>query len=520
MRIPMTILCSILLAAGGPLRAERVALTAADLVPLRPQVWIAPELVLPPTDSAVPLLGAEAGRDGTRLLRHLGAAEDIAGFDGILYDNRDRGHSTLDPGIYPRLAFLDYDDSLVARGFDQGLAGRIILPHVVIGNASLAMTGALGRSLPRLAMTDAFWRDVTPLLYGANHLYVYPEHLDHDSADRFPLNWPYMVVSQGSSRSDRIFVEAFAMTLAAFPPETFAALREEGLVAPTLQMILRQNLAPVETRADYLSGVAHPPVFDGRQVRIGRMVAQASGMRPEDIPPLVVLRVIEEDFAAAAGLARLDERLLDSPAAIARLWRGPAWEREMTVTAEDTAARPGQTLSFEWRLLRGDPDRVRIEPLDREGRSARIHVTWHDPWTEPAPGQGGAISERRLSRVDIGVFAASGGGPDSAPALISIDFPAHQLRQYDRWADGSYRLMSIDHDARGREVYFDPLLYWSAPWTDRARYDAAGRLSGWERQDRAGETTIVPADAPPLSLAQPDIATDNPAASILRRPAD
>lgn len=503
MRSPNTFLYVALLAvlAIKPLWATNLTLTENDLVPVRPSIWITPELVLPEPAADLPILGPNARQDGAKLLRLLNGDGRINGFAGILYDNRDRGHSLLAPQDFPRLARLDYATNLAARDLDFGLAGRILFPAVVLGNSSAAMRGGpLRRSLPRLAMTDPFWRAVTPLLYRNNHIYVYPEHRDYDADDLYPVNWPYMIVSQGSSGSDRAFLSAVAMTLAAFPADTFAALRDRRLVAPTVQMILRRNLASVETREDYLSGAAHMPVFDGRQIRPGRMVAQASEMRPEHIPPMVLLSVVDDGFAAQAGLAERSERLLDSPAAIGRLWRGFAWEQSLTVTAKDTLASDDRDLSFEWRVLQGDPDRIRIDPLGPDGRTARISVAWHDPWTV-SRSQGNKTVERRLSRVDIGVFA-NNGVHDSAPAMISIDFPDHQIRRYADTAAGK-RLVSIDYDASGRKAYFDPVLYWSAPWTDTARYDAAGALLGWERQNTAGEAEFVPLgeDRLPAELA-------------------
>ncbi len=493
MRILTAFLSAALLAfwAATPLSATDAVVSETDLVQVRPSVWAATGFILPASDGESPLLGPNIRRDGVRLLRHLKGEGDINGFAGILYDNRDRGHSTLNPAAFPRLARLKYSAGLVAQQFDFGLAGRIFLPAVVLGNSSTAMRGgALRRSLPRLAMTDPFWRAVTPLLYANNHIYIYPEHRDYDAEDLYPINWPYMIVSQGSSGSDRAFLETVAMTLAAFPADTFAALREARLVAPTIQMILRRNLTSVASREEYLSGAAHPPVFDGRRIRTGRMVAQAAEMRPEDIPPLVRLRVTEESFVAEAGLADLDERLLDSHAAIGRLWRDYAWEKTLTVTAEDTAAPNDRDVTFAWRILQGDPALIRIEPLGPDGRSARITIAWHDPWRLSAPQKNGAV-KRRISRVDIGVFA-NNGVHDSAPSMISIDFPEHQIRHYADAAGGK-QLTSIDYDARGREAYFDPVLYWSAPWTDVARYDEAGALLGWDRLGADGEARFVPA---------------------------
>ncbi|MEM6625026.1 MAG: hypothetical protein AAF674_22645, partial [Pseudomonadota bacterium] len=174
--------------AISPAWADGVRLTQDDLVLVLPSVWAAPDLVLPEVDPELPILGAEAKQDGTRLLRILNGSEDINGFDGILYDNRDRDHSTLDAAVFPRLSRLEYGPELVSKGLDYGLAGRVILPTVVLGNSSTAMTsGDLQRSLPRLAMTQSGWRTVTPMLYANNQIYVYPEHRDYDGDDRYPI---------------------------------------------------------------------------------------------------------------------------------------------------------------------------------------------------------------------------------------------------------------------------------------------------------------------------------------------
>jgi hypothetical protein len=230
--------------------------------------------------SGLPIVGDGVSfEEAARILRDLDAAGAAHGFGGILYDNRDRGHSRLKQTLFPRLSHLVYDLPLQSDGADYGLAGSILLPAVVFGNSSTAITaGPAPRSLTRFAMT----RDGLPgrmaRLYEDNHLYVYPEHRDHDEADLFPANWPYTLTSQGSSGSDQPFLEAIAMTLAAFRPETFARLREERLVAPTLQMILRRSLTGVESREDYLGGGAHPVVFDATRLRPARMVELAASL--------------------------------------------------------------------------------------------------------------------------------------------------------------------------------------------------------------------------------------------------
>ena len=471
----------------GTLGAGEVVLYARDLVRVPSGTWQAPTFSVPQDDPDLPIVG-----DGTSfgeaagILRDLDAAGLAHGFGGILYDNRDRGHSKLKETLFPRLSHLVYDLPLQSDAADYGLAGSVLLPAVVFGNSSTAFTGGPApRSLTRFAMT----RDGLPArmarLYEGNHLFIYPEHRDHDAADLFPANWPYTLTSQGSSGSDQPFLEAIAMTLAAFRPETFDRLREERLVAPTLKMILRGTLAGVDEREDYLSGAAHPVVFDAMRLRPARMVELAASLAPDEIPPMVRLTVVEEDFAAEAGLARLDERLFDTPSAIARIWRGFDYEREMIVSAETTADPNGRPLAFTWRLLQGDPGKVRIEPIGPENRLARITIAWHDAFTV-----GDAAAPRRTSRIDIGVFA-SNGATDSAPAFVSVSFPTHQERLYGRVAEGPLRLLSVDYDALGRDAYYDPELHWSAFWRDEAVYGEDGERIAWGRTTSDGEESVV-----------------------------
>jgi hypothetical protein len=481
--LPFRALALFLVVVSGSVdaRAGEIVVNARDLALAPSGVRLAAGLRLPGEDRALGIVADGAGGTAAELLRRLDAEGAAHGFSGIVYDNRDRGHSRLRPELFPRLSHLAYGFELVVENADYGLAGGILLPAVVFGNSSTAVTsGPQPRSLTRLAMTGSGLPAAQARLFLSDHLYVYPEHRDHDEADLFPANWTYTLTSQGSSGSDRPFLEAIAMTLAAFPRDTFDRLREERLVASTLQMILRRSLATVTTREDYLTGAAHPVVFDATLLRPDRMVTAAAALGPDAIPPLVRIEVVEEDFGTAGGLAALDERLFDTPSAIARIWRDFAWEREMIVSAEATRDPGGRPLTFSWRLLQGVPERVAIEPLDPDGRRARIRLRWHDAFEVEGPD-----ALRRTSRVDIGVFA-SNGATDSAPAILSVSFPAHQLRTYGPDEDGDIRLQSVDYDAEAREEAFDPVLHWSAPWTDLPVFDAGGALRAWQRTGRNG----------------------------------
>lgn len=429
--------------------------------------------VIPP-EPARPRPDRQAAHANLSRLINAGQA---AGFSGILYDNRDAGHSDLDIGQYPGLTAIRYHRGQLRPDLIRGLAEDLMFGAPVIGNSSTAFKrGAAPRSLPRAAMTDGYGPVFAYQNYLLNQFYVYPEHRDHDAVDLYPANWPYMIISQGSSYQDRPFVAAAAWALAAMRPETRALVEREKLVVPTLQMILRRSQAHVRNRATYLSGAAHPTVFQQDALRYDRIVALAQSLTPETIPPVPVLKVLSENFAPRAGLLGRSERLFETPAAVARVWRGPEWEKEMIVAAAALGPPLAPDARFEWVLLRGDPARVRIEPLDAQGNRARLVVNWHD--RRPT-----APRETRLTdRVDIAVIITQG-AVESAPAFVSVSFPTHQDRRYtptEAAAAGPRRLASVDYDALAAGRGYDPLLHWSAPWQDVYAYDDS-RMTGWTR---------------------------------------
>ncbi|HMO70068.1 MAG TPA: hypothetical protein PKC84_00205 [Paracoccaceae bacterium] len=254
MRRALSALLLLLAAAAAPPRpaaAGDLLLSAGDLAPAGLPGLAAARLVPPDPAPGLPAVDPAATDAAAVLLRRLAAAGRAAGAAGLVYDNRDRGHSDLPAATLPGLARLRYDAALRAAGLDYGLAGAILLPRAItFGNSSTAVTGGdAPRSLGRLAMTTASGPARAFAAHAGNRIDVYPAHLDHDAADLFPANWPYMVLSQGSSGSDQPFLRAIALTLAAFPPETRARLAREGLVAPAVQMTRRRRLVTVRRRA-------------------------------------------------------------------------------------------------------------------------------------------------------------------------------------------------------------------------------------------------------------------------------
>lgn len=472
------LISSLLICLAQVASGQEVVIGRADLVPSGlPGLAIARPLDRPATPRPAALAGVAEGIPGARLLNSLVARGKAQGLDGILYENRDRGHSTLSAEAFPGLTFLSFDKALKGEGFDYGLAGKVVVEGPLIGNSSTALTrGPFARSLTRLAMTSRLGAEIAQRQYAADSLYIYPEHRDHDGRDLYPAIWPYTINSQGSSGSDQPIIRALLMTLAGFTAETRARLVETHQLAPALQMILRRNLLGVDSDADYMTALAHPSAIDGTTLRSERMIAQAAAMRPDQLPPPLRLEVEEEAFRTAAGLTGKSEILFTTPQAIARLWRAGDWAREMMISAQSDPVAEGQSLRFHWVLLRGDPEKVWITRLDEAGSSARLRIAWHDEFALPG-------RETRLtSRVDIGVFAETGAAV-SAPAYVSVAFPTHQKREYLPGPDGAMRLVSVNYDAAGRSTEFDPRLFWTGAWRDEMRYDAEGQLAGWQRHD-------------------------------------
>ncbi len=432
------------------------------------------------------VLGPDTTLRGHQLLRELYARGEAAGNWGDLYDNRDRKHSPLNLGRHPQMTQVLYHPILRDQRIDYGPALGLLFNAPVIGNSSTALTeGPFARSLPRMVLTGMQPGGVQALYqnYENGQIHVYPSYQDHEPGgkDMFPANTPYYIISQGSSGSDQPHLEALATILAAFRPDTKAKLMETGLLASTVQMVFRRSRDQVGERGAYLAAVAHPTVFPPEGINLERMVALANSIRPENIPPMVHLSVLEEP-EATPGIDMfgdgLTEHLFDTPSAIARVWRSPGFSREMVVSAQDTVDPNGLPLTFNWVLLRGDDDQTEIELLDAAGTTARITMGWQE--ANIIAGSPDVYS----TRVDIAVIAHNG-VHDSAPAFVSMQFPDHEIRYYEPGPDDAMRITRLVRAPRPNEP-FDPVLFPRTEWVDEYTYDGT-EMTGWERLSDLGD---------------------------------
>ena len=415
------------------------------------------------------------------LLRKWHEEGTAAGNLGDFYDNHDGDHSNMNFKGFPQLTRIEYAEPLRKRRLHNGLQSNFVFSGITIGNSSTAITGGPNwRSQPRLALTRPNGARTLALHYLRNHLYFYPEHRDHDPGrngrdggghgDVFPANVPYLVISQGSSGSDRAFMNAFAAMLTALRPETKKALARSPLLMPTLQQVFRRSNRNLGTEEEYFTGKAHPTVFDSSHLDVEKMIRRAHALRPDSLPPLAQFRVIEED-RPVPGRDFFDfrphQRLFDTPCACARVYKSTAGSLRFILDASASRDLNGKPVTWRWEVLRGDEGRIEIEKMDANASRVRLTVPWHGR----RPVYAG--SKMESNRVDVGLFVGNG-KHWSAPAFFSVYFPDNQKRTYH--TDG--RLLSIDYSLGN---YVDPVLDTPRPWRDEYRYEANGTMLGWTR---------------------------------------
>lgn len=436
-----------------------------------------------PTVAAEPVVRGQ-GPLGEELQRWFDEGT-AAGNRGDFYDNHDGGHSMLPAANFPQLTYIEFDEVARKERLHLGLQVRFLYDQVTLGNASMAdVSGTFWRSLPRMAYANPPLMSILYLQYMSNHLYLYPEHRDHDPGrngkegygDVYPTNTPFVVISQGSSGSDQPFLSALACTMAAFRPDVKKQLVEQRVLSPTLQLILRSCLRTVAKPEDYLTGKAHPSVFRGEDLDPQKMIHMAHDMT--ELPPRVALRVRDEDDAAL-GRDYFEigprERLLDCAAVIARVCCSTKYSRRMVVSAEESRDPNGHPLTWHWQILRGDAQKIEIRPLNSEKSVVELIVPYHER-RSTLPDSG-----IESNRVDIGAFVHNG-RQYSAPAFITFQFLDDETRVYS----DDHRILSVDYKspADGGN-YVDPQLHAARTWRDEYRYDSRNRFVGWTR--RRGE---------------------------------
>ena len=328
------------------------------------------------------------------------AAASSGGNVGDLYMNRDNRHSMLNLNDYPGITPIGLDAMGRTNGMDRSFP-NMLFPYPAFGNASLAMTvGPYWRSLPRAMMTtESRLLGRMLKLYLSNQTWVFPSHADTapvgTNGDVFASIAPYWMTTAGRSWSDQPYLRAALEASRSLNPQVKAEVVRRGLLAPTIQTLIRKSLKGVTNEVDYLTAKAHPTALPPNGLDLARLRDAAKAMTVGTVPPLAVVSV---EAAPVRQKLTVPELTYMSPFAWAFVLRADEPVRQFTITA-----RGAET--FAVAVTHGDDGgHVRVSPVKPNVFRVTIDRSVLSP----------------TNRVDITVVGRSGKTGWGAPSYVSF----------------------------------------------------------------------------------------------------
>ena len=320
---------------------------------------------------------------------------------GDLYMNRDSDHSRLVATNWPGLVEIRADENLRTHAFGRGMPD-VLFNRPVFGNASLAFTqGPFWRSFPRALTTIE--RRRLPLMqkmYLSNQIWVFPAVDDFNFVntnlygDVFASVTPYWISTEGRSWSDQYYLKAALEASRSFKPETKKEIVRRGLLAPTVQSLLRKSLKKVSGEEGYLSPAAHPTAMPPNALDMRRLKEAAAAMEPDGIPPVVAVSIIGRKPSSEPPAP---EVMYVTPFASSFVLRAPDEERSFTLVASGAD-------EYAFRIVHDDFGAARIE--NAEGCVARVLVR--------------RSRMTSVNRVDVAVFGKTRSSGWGAPSFVSF----------------------------------------------------------------------------------------------------
>ena len=318
---------------------------------------------------------------------------------GDLYMNRDGRHSVLNLKDFPGVTPVMLDAMGRTNRMDMSFP-NMLFPYPVFGNASLAMTqGPYWRSLPRAMMTsESMLLGRMARLYLSNQTWVFPSHVDTapvgTNGDVFASIAPYWMVAAGRSWSDQPCLRAALEASRSLNPQVKSEIVKRGLLAPTIQALIRKSLKGVTNEVDYLSAKAHPTALPPGGIDTARLKAAAKAMTVGTIPPLAVVSVTTPPL------------------------------KQKLVTPELTYAS-----AFAWAFVLRSDDEVREFFISAKGAEEYEFVKTHGAGVDVKiermkPDAAKVTIDRRgmspTNRVDITVVGRNSGTGWGAPSYVSF----------------------------------------------------------------------------------------------------
>ena len=327
------------------------------------------------------------------------ATASAGGNTGDLYMNRDRGHSPLDVASYPGITPVSLDSDGRAHGMDTDFP-NILFPYPVFGNSSRAFTsGRYWRSIPRAMMTiESHRMQAMMRFYLSNQTWVFPANADiapvGTHGDVFASVSPYWITTAGRSYSDLPYLRAALKASAAFPTDTKRELVRRGLLAATIQTLVRKSLKGVSGEKDYLTSRAHPTAFPPNAIDLRRLLAAAAALKPSEIPPLAPM-------AVAAG------KTFDVP-----LWP------ELTYATPFAVAFVLRSQDERRTFLLSSKGADEFSFVQTHGADGAVTLELQKPNVAKLTLLRSALSP--TNRVDVAVFARCAGTGWGAPSYVSF----------------------------------------------------------------------------------------------------
>lgn len=387
---------------------------------------------------------------------------------GEAYVNRDEDRTQIRAEAFPGLTSIIYGEAAQKAYAHVGAANGLFATNLsmipVIGNSSLTLAQPILRSVPQMLCSDARSLATAFRLAMSNQLYLYDVTPDlmAPHGDWLIAQIPF-VINTTSAEKDVMgaqsqMVELLFAALAAMPPETKDEMLRKNLLVPTLQRLVRQNL---KGQPDYFSAGAHPVAFDPQQIDGEALIRAAHALEPKDLPPFFQLRVRLES-RPTAGIDFFDtmtaEASADTSNLVYRVARNRTYTRAITLEANGGTE---SGLTYKWFIVSGDPAKIRIRPMTRNGAITKIEIDYHDPL--------------KTRRVDIACIAVRPDGTASAPAFYCTRYLANEVRTYDNG-----KLISIQYAPTEQEMNL-PIFTTAKVWTDTYQYDDKGACTGWTR---------------------------------------
>ena len=259
--------------------------------------------------------------------------------EGDLYMNRDGLHSHLGRQEFPGLTWVSLDSAGTNRQMHLDVP-NMQFPYPLFGNCSRAFTfGEYWRSIPRMLLTaEARQLEKMMKLYLSNQTWVFPSNADTapvgTNGDVFASIAPYWITTAGRSWSDLPYLRAALTASGRLRAPVKEEIVRRGLLAPTIQTLIRKSLLVVSNETDYLSFRAHPTALPPDGVDMKRLGDAAAALTGESVPPLASV-LVKPDRIGRVG--NLFELTYGSAFAWAFVLRTDEPKREFVIAAKGAA---------------------------------------------------------------------------------------------------------------------------------------------------------------------------------------